>query len=181
MSSINPLARVRHDPFHHPQCLPMRTIAGQRRRLRRQQFAIAALALLTAQACLSQLAVAAETSGQYFQLGVRGFTPPGKLEPEALVTLQIDLGTREVCESRLAVIAKSKEVADAFGTGALWCSSESASAKLGYHGVFRNRTSGKTLHFESESVELCKTAIEAMTGGQAPNNKIEMATECQAR
>ena len=148
--------------------------------LQRKQLPVA-LVLLTAQAFLSQFAAAVEKSGQYFQVGVRGFTPPGKLEPEAAVTLQIDLGTREVCESRLALIANNKEVTDALGSGALWCSSESASAKLQYHGVFRNRISGKTLQVESQYIELCTSAVEAMTGGQAPNNKIEVTTECQGR
>jgi hypothetical protein len=136
---------------------------------------------MSAQSLVLEGATAAETSGQYFQAGARGFIPPGQSQPQALVALQIDLGTRENCESRLAQIAKSKEAAEAFGSGALWCSSESATVQLKFHGAFRNRVSGKSLVVESQYIELCTSAVEALTGGQAPNNKIEVTTACQAR
>ena len=155
-------------------------IGDHRMSLQRQRL-IAALALLAVQAWLIPIAAAAAPSGQYFQIGFHGFTPPGKLVPESFVMVQIDVGTREVCEARLAVMVKTKEVVETLGADGLWCSSESASAKLKYHGVFRNRITGKTLHMESNDVDWCKTAAEFMTGGQAANNKIEVVTECQAR
>jgi hypothetical protein len=98
-----------------------------------------------------------------------------------LVGLQIDFETREACETRVARIAKSKEAMESLGGQEVWCSSESATAQLKFHGVFRNRLTGKSLHFESDSIEFCMAAVEAMTGGHAPNNNIEVTTACQAR
>ena len=145
--------------------------------LRLLRWSIAPIAML-----LVELSAAAEPSGQYFQVGARGLTlaVPGQL-PRSLISLQVNLGTRENCESRLAIIAKTKEVAEALGGPELWCSPESATAQLKFHGAFRNRLTGKSIVLESDSIELCTSAVEAMTGGQAPNNKIEVTTACQAR
>jgi len=131
---------------------------------------------------LVELSAAAESSGQYFQVGARGvkFHVPGQL-PRALISLQVNLGTRENCESRLAVIAKTNGIAESLGGPELWCSSDSATAQLKFHGAFRNRLTGKTLVLESDSIELCASAVEVLTGGQAANNKVEVVTACQAR
>jgi len=149
--------------------------------LRLQQWTIAVFAMLAAQSSILEIAAAADTSGQYFQVGARGVTLPGQLQPQALVAIQIDLGTLENCESRLALMAKNKELVEVFGSGALWCSSESATAQLKFHGAFRNRITGKTLVVESQYIEVCTWTVEALTGGQAPSNKIEVTTACQAR
>ena len=131
---------------------------------------------------LVELSAAADSSGQYFQAGARRITfhAPGQL-PQALISLQVNLGTRENCESRLAVIAKTKDVAESLGGPELWCSPNSATARLKFHGAFRNRLTGQTLVLESDSIELCASAVEVLTGGQAANNKIEVVTPCQAR
>lgn len=154
---------------------PMRTT-----NVRLQQRIIGVLALTMAQSSMVGMAAAAEAAGQYFQVGcARCFTPQGKLQPQSLVSLQVDLGTRENCESRLALIPKTRETTEA-GLE-LWCSSESATNQLKFYGVFRNRLTGKSLLFESDSIELCMSGVEVMTGGQAPSNKIEVTTACQAR
>ena len=146
-----------------------------------RQLRLAAFALLLVEACLAHAASPAETPGQYFQMGVRGFTPAGKTEPQTLVVFQIDMATRKICESRVAALSQNKDAADAVVSGAIWCSSISASTDLKYHGVFRNRINGKTVHIEADNISYCNMAAEFWTGPQAPNNKVEVVTECQAR
>ena len=146
-----------------------------------RQLRLAAFALLLAEACLAHAASPAETSGQYFQVGVKGFTPAGKTEPQTLVVVQVDMATREICESRVATLSQNKDGAELVTSGAVWCSSISASAALTYHGVFRNRINGKTVHIEGNDISYCQMAAEQWTGGHAPNNKIEVVAECQAR
>ena len=130
---------------------------------------------------ISPAQAAEPPAGRYFQFGVRDFIPPDKQKPEPLVSLQIDLGSQDVCEKRLSAIRASPEAGDSFAPSSAWCSSVSASEQLKYHGVFRNRVNGKTFDFEAAFLDWCQIAVEMMTGGQAPNNKIEVVTQCAAR
>jgi hypothetical protein len=120
-------------------------------------------------------------SGQYFQLGYRGPTPPTTNDPDPVVNLQIDLGTSDLCEARLSKLSQSNKVTEALGRESLWCSAKSASTKLEYLGVFRNKATGKSVRVESADISLCTSTVEALTGGQAPNNKIEVTTACGAK
>ena len=94
--------------------------------------------------------------------------------------MQIDLGTQASCESRLAVIEKSKATADALGSGAWW-SANSASAQLKYAGVFKNRTIGRSLQVEASDLLLCTTTAEALTGAHALKDNVEIVSACHAR
>jgi len=132
-------------------------------------------------AVLAQVPETSRPSGQYFQSGYRGPTPPTTNDPDPVVNLQVDLATPANCETRLGRIAGSKEVGVALGAESVWCSAKSASKQLKFFGVFKNRTTGKSVQIESADIELCTAAVEALTGGRAPNNKIEVTMACQAK
>jgi hypothetical protein len=105
-------------------------------------------------------------SGNYFQMGLRWPVRPTTNDPEPIVNLQIDLGSRELCESRLAVLPRDR---DAPGESA-WCSPLSASARLKFYGVLKSNRSDKPLRVETETLEECELiAQQASTAGADPN------------
>ena len=121
-------------------------------------------------------------SGRYFQAGVLRPARPTTNDPDPIVTMQIDLGSQELCESRLAAAPKDNEVRSASGGEGTWCSPESASTKLKYHGMLTNSRNGKALHIETDSLEWCQTiADQAVTVGAASGKANKLSLECQAR
>jgi hypothetical protein len=95
-----------------------------------------------------------------------------------MINMQIDLGSQELCESRLAAVPKDNE----FGSEGTWCSPESVSAKLKYHGMLTNSSNGKALHIETDSLEWCKAiADQTMTAGAGSGKANKLSLECQAR
>jgi hypothetical protein len=121
-------------------------------------------------------------SGRYFQMGLLRPARPTTNDPDSLVTLQIDLGSQELCESRLAATPKNSEMRSAFEDEDAWCSPESASAKLKYHGMLTNSSNGKVFHIETDSIEWCKVITDqAMTASTASGKANKLSLACQAR
>jgi hypothetical protein len=121
-------------------------------------------------------------SGRYFQMGLLRPARPTTNDPDPLVTIQIDLGSQELCESRLAATPKNSEMRSAFEDEDAWCSPESASAKLKYHGMLTNSSNGKVFHIETDSLEWCEAIAEqAMTVGAVSGKTTKLSMECQAR
>lgn len=121
-------------------------------------------------------------SGRYFQMGLRRPARPTTNDPDPLVNVQIDLGSQELCESRLAAVPKNNEMRSASEGEDTWCSPKSASAKLKYHGVLTNSSNGKAFRIETDSLEWCKEiADQAMIAGAASGKANKLSLECQAR
>lgn len=125
----------------------------------------------------------ARPSGRHLQRGLRASTRATTNDPDPLFNMQIDLGSQELCESSLAAVPKDTQMSSrsTFGGDWTWCSPESASAKLKYHGRFTN-SKGKSFYIETDSVEQCQAiADQSMTAGVAARKAIELSLKCQAR
>ena len=121
-------------------------------------------------------------SGRYLQMGLRRPLRPTTNDPDPFVNIQIDLGTRELCESRLAGVPKGYGPGAVLGGEEAWCSPESASAKLRYHGMVKNGSAGKVFHIETDSLEGCQSlADQAVRAGGASGKAIKLGLACQAR
>jgi hypothetical protein len=121
-------------------------------------------------------------SGRYFQMGLRRPARPTTNDPEPIINAQIDLGSQELCESRLAAVPKDEAMRSDFGGEETWCSPESASAKLKYHGTLTNSSNGKALHIETDFLESCQAiADQARAAGATSGNANKLCLECKAR
>jgi hypothetical protein len=140
------------------------------------------LSLLPQNASGSLVPEPTRPSGRYFQVGLRRPARPTTNDPDPLVNIQIDLGSQEICESRLAAVPKNNEMHSASEGEDTWCSPESASAKLKYHGMLMNISNGKASHIETDSLEWCKAITDqAMTAGAVSGKTSKLSLECQAR
>lgn len=110
-------------------------------------------------------------SGNYFQMGLRWPVQPTTNDPEPVVNVQIDLGSRELCESRLAGLPPDQ---DARGQSA-WCSPKSASAGLKFYGVLQSKRSGQLVRVETTSLEECELIAQQASTAGADGRK------CQAK
>jgi len=52
---------------------------------------------------------------------------------------------------------------------------------LKYAGVFKNRTTGRSLQVEASDLLLCSTTAEALTGAHALKDNVEIVSACHAR
>jgi hypothetical protein len=121
-------------------------------------------------------------SGKYFQMGLRRPARPTTNDPDPIINIQIDLGSQELCESRLAAVPKDNEMRSASEGEDTWCSPESASAKLKYHGMLTKSSNGKALHIETDSLAWCQEiAAQAMTADAASGKANKLSLECQTR
>jgi hypothetical protein len=121
-------------------------------------------------------------SGRYLQEGWRLPARPTTNDPDPSVIVQIDLGSQQLCESRLATVPKDTRRHSSLGGDEAWCTPNSASAKLKYHGRLTTVSNGKSFYIETRSVEWCKEiADQAITAGAAAQKAIELSLECQAR
>jgi hypothetical protein len=121
-------------------------------------------------------------SGKYFQMGLRSPARPTTNDPDPIINIQMDLGSQELCESRLAAVPKDNEMRSASEGEETWCSPKSASAKLKYHGMLTNSSNGKAFHIETDSLAWCQAiADQAMTAGAASGKANKLSLECQAR
>jgi hypothetical protein len=124
----------------------------------------------------------ARPSGKYFQMGLRRPPRPTTNDPDPLINIQIDLGSQERCESRLAAVPKDNEMRSGSEGQETWCSPESASAKLKYHGMLTNSSNGKALHIETDSLEWCQAIADQSMAAVAASGKADkLSLECQAR
>ncbi len=122
-----------------------------------------------------------QPSGRYFQTGLRRSARPTTNDPHPIVNMQIDLGSEELCKSRLAAVPKDNEMRSAWGEDT-WCSPESASATLKYHGMLMNSSNGKAVHIETDSLEWCQAITDqAKTASAASGKANKLSLECQAR
>jgi hypothetical protein len=121
-------------------------------------------------------------SGRYFQTGLRRPARPTTNDPDPIINMQIDLGSQELCNSRLAAVPKDNEMRSASEGEDRWCSPESASATLKYHGMLKNSSNGKALHIETDSLEWCQAITDqAKTASAASGKANKLSLECQAR
>lgn len=116
------------------------------------------------------LAPAAESEGQYLQMGIIG---------NDFIQWQFDTLTKEKCAAvRQSLLSRPEFSPDRIGGSQ--CSSTSAAARLPFHAEIRNLANGTVLRVDAESLVTC-TAVTELVPLNAQPPRFEVISQCTRR